>query len=330
MGGYPLADSGASSWLQSSNTNHSQINGAERSSAGSSNPSNPSNPSDTTGGGVSSSSTISFRGLHDYDKMHTPVGNYNYATPESIITGSYDHTLDWWGVGIMFFHFLAGITPFEGESREATLGNIITMRINWAYLKRYGRNAYTRTAAGGGLGQSGDGGIPSGSEESGFASSAGLNSVLLNKNLGGSPNKDVPKGVPNNANVVYEPIPQLCYSFISNLLKDNPRERLGYSSSQQVLDHPYFAGVDFDELYDQVPGPLTLTLQSSHDTAYFDMIADELMIDDIPVFDNEVGDVEEGMLLGMGGAIGGGGAGGSVSRQRTVDDDFTSFSFNNI
>lgn len=52
--------------------------------------------------------------------MHTPVGNYNYASPEALIAGGYDHTLDWWCIGIMFFHFLAGRTPFEGDTKEAT------------------------------------------------------------------------------------------------------------------------------------------------------------------------------------------------------------------
>ena len=27
----------------------------------------------------------------------------------------YDHTVDWWALGVLFFHFLAGVTPFMDE-----------------------------------------------------------------------------------------------------------------------------------------------------------------------------------------------------------------------
>ena len=29
----------------------------------------------------------------------------------------YDHTVDWWALGILLFHFLAGVTPFMAESK---------------------------------------------------------------------------------------------------------------------------------------------------------------------------------------------------------------------
>ena len=29
----------------------------------------------------------------------------------------YDHTVDWWALGVLLFHFLAGVTPFMAESK---------------------------------------------------------------------------------------------------------------------------------------------------------------------------------------------------------------------
>lgn len=29
----------------------------------------------------------------------------------------YDHTVDWWAVGVLLFHFLTGVTPFMAESQ---------------------------------------------------------------------------------------------------------------------------------------------------------------------------------------------------------------------
>ena len=66
--------------------------------------------------------------------INSRVGNYNYSCPEIVIGAGYDHTVDWWAVGIMTFHFLAGITPFEASTQEETLENIIMYRANWELL----------------------------------------------------------------------------------------------------------------------------------------------------------------------------------------------------
>lgn len=111
-----LRDNGSSnpsSWLQSGDGTYNQ------------------DSRENTGSGTAgmlqggSGSTISFTGRNVPDNlMHTPVGNYNYAPPEALISAGYDHTIDWWCVGIMFFHFLAGRTPFEADTKEATQDNI--------------------------------------------------------------------------------------------------------------------------------------------------------------------------------------------------------------
>ena len=76
------------------------------------------------GGNSSSTSSVSVqyhamavRPVNDF------VGNYFYASPEIVCgTGLYDQSVDWWAVGVMLFHLLAGITPFEAEQKDVTLG----------------------------------------------------------------------------------------------------------------------------------------------------------------------------------------------------------------
>ena len=66
--------------------------------------------------------------------LHTLVGNYNYAPPEAHVTDTYDHTIDWWGVGVLFYHLMAGKTPFEADSKDETVDNIVEegRKIPWS------------------------------------------------------------------------------------------------------------------------------------------------------------------------------------------------------
>jgi len=79
--------------------------------------------SEGSGGNSSSTSSTSLqytavRPVNDF------VGNYFYASPEIVSgTGLYDQSVDWWAVGVLLFHLLAGITPFEyGDQKDITLG----------------------------------------------------------------------------------------------------------------------------------------------------------------------------------------------------------------
>jgi serine/threonine protein kinase len=40
---------------------------------------------------------------------------YTYIYMNAYI--GYDHTVDWWAIGVLLFHFLAGVTPFMGDSQ---------------------------------------------------------------------------------------------------------------------------------------------------------------------------------------------------------------------
>lgn len=67
-------------------------------------------------------------------KLRSIVGNYNYACPELVLRRGYDHSVDWWAVAVLCFHFLAGVTPFEGETAEQTMDNIVSTAANWNLL----------------------------------------------------------------------------------------------------------------------------------------------------------------------------------------------------
>ena len=36
---------------------------------------------------------------------------------QAVMHTGYDHTVDWWALGVLLFHFLAGVTPFMAESK---------------------------------------------------------------------------------------------------------------------------------------------------------------------------------------------------------------------
>lgn len=67
-------------------------------------------------------------------KLRSLVGNYNYSCPELVLHKGYDHGVDWWAVAVLLFHFLAGSTPFESDSPEQTMDNIVTCAVNWSAL----------------------------------------------------------------------------------------------------------------------------------------------------------------------------------------------------
>jgi len=66
--------------------------------------------------------------------MKTLVGNVNYAAPEVLAGEGYDHCIDWWAVGVLYFHFLAGIPPFFGSSESQTKYNVLEHKIKWEAL----------------------------------------------------------------------------------------------------------------------------------------------------------------------------------------------------
>jgi hypothetical protein len=130
-----------------------------------------------------------------------------------VLGNGYDHTVDWWAVGVLLFHLVAGVTPFESPTgqKDDTLESIIFNKINWGRL----------------LG--------------GFSFYFGFYHVL-----------------PCNLHSI-ESLPSCisvdCKDLISSHLRQAPESRLGFYSSQDVLNHSFFQVFDFDKLYHEV-GPL--------------------------------------------------------------------------
>jgi hypothetical protein len=81
----------------------------------------------------SSGQSIVFDNIND-GLFHSPVGNPYYAPPEMLAGRGYDHTADWWAVGVLFFHFVAGVTPFYSELIEEARQNVLNHSINWSAL----------------------------------------------------------------------------------------------------------------------------------------------------------------------------------------------------
>ncbi|CAG7835410.1 unnamed protein product [Allacma fusca] len=81
---------------------------------------------------------------------------------------------------------------------------------------------------------------------------------------------------------------------ISALLQQNPRDRLGTAGAQEVKDHPYFGGVDWNSLLRQkvefVP-----TLESEEDTSYFDTRVDRYQHD----LEVDTDDTDDSPLFGF-------------------------------
>eukprot|EP00603_Paraphysomonas_imperforata_P006742 CAMPEP_0114417214 /NCGR_PEP_ID=MMETSP0103-20121206/2843_1 /TAXON_ID=37642 ORGANISM="Paraphysomonas imperforata, Strain PA2" /NCGR_SAMPLE_ID=MMETSP0103 /ASSEMBLY_ACC=CAM_ASM_000201 /LENGTH=647 /DNA_ID=CAMNT_0001585489 /DNA_START=288 /DNA_END=2231 /DNA_ORIENTATION=- len=72
--------------------------------------------------------------LTDEDLLKTLVGNVNYAAPEVLEGEGYDHCIDWWALGVLYFHFISGIPPFYAVSDSDTKLNVVKGRIQWSKL----------------------------------------------------------------------------------------------------------------------------------------------------------------------------------------------------
>lgn len=64
--------------------------------------------------------------------MNSRVGNVFYSCPEIVVGKQYDHTVDYWAIAVMTFHFVAGCPPFDGgNDRKKTMDQIVMHAVNW-------------------------------------------------------------------------------------------------------------------------------------------------------------------------------------------------------
>jgi serine/threonine protein kinase len=62
------------------------------------------------------------------------LGTPHYLAPEMILQQPHHFGVDWWALGIIVFEFLSGSTPFEGDTPEAIMRNILHAQIPWTLL----------------------------------------------------------------------------------------------------------------------------------------------------------------------------------------------------
>ncbi|CAG2063032.1 unnamed protein product, partial [Timema podura] len=89
------------------------------------------------------------------------------------------------------------------------------------------------------------------------------------------------------------PVQQEAKDIITTLLQQNPRERLGTSGPQEVKEHPYFDGVDWNSLLRQ-KAEFVPQIDHEEDTSYFDTRMDRYNHD----IGEDTDDTDESPLFG--------------------------------
>ncbi|KAF7730956.1 serine/threonine protein kinase psk1 [Apophysomyces ossiformis] len=66
-------------------------------------------------------------------KTNTICGTAEYMAPEILMGLDYDHTVDWWSLGILIYDMLTGSPPFSSGNRKKTIDSILTKKIPMPY-----------------------------------------------------------------------------------------------------------------------------------------------------------------------------------------------------
>eukprot|EP00968_Pinguiococcus_pyrenoidosus_P005173 scaffold334_cov241-Pinguiococcus_pyrenoidosus.AAC.36 len=61
----------------------------------------------------------------DRELAYSAVGTPDYIAPEVVSMKGYDHTCDWWSLGVIMYECLVGYTPFYSDEPMATLRKIM-------------------------------------------------------------------------------------------------------------------------------------------------------------------------------------------------------------
>ena len=71
------------------------------------------------------------------------IGTTDYIAPEVLLRKGMNHpNLDWWSIGAILFEFLVGIPPFNDDTPDRILDNILNRRIPWDDIEiGYGEDA---------------------------------------------------------------------------------------------------------------------------------------------------------------------------------------------
>lgn len=59
------------------------------------------------------------------------LGTPDYLAPELLLRKGHNCAVDWWALGVCFYEFVTGITPFNDESPQQVFKNILERNIEW-------------------------------------------------------------------------------------------------------------------------------------------------------------------------------------------------------
>lgn len=59
------------------------------------------------------------------------LGTPDYLAPELLLRKGHSCAVDWWALGVCFYEFVTGITPFNDESPQQVFKNILERNIEW-------------------------------------------------------------------------------------------------------------------------------------------------------------------------------------------------------
>ena len=58
-------------------------------------------------------------------------GTPDYLSPELLLDEPHDESVDWWALGVCFYEFLVGITPFADSTPQLIFDNILNRVVEW-------------------------------------------------------------------------------------------------------------------------------------------------------------------------------------------------------
>lgn len=65
------------------------------------------------------------------EKDRHVFGTPDYLSPELLLDNHHNESVDWWALGVCFYEFLVGITPFADATPELIFENILNRNIEW-------------------------------------------------------------------------------------------------------------------------------------------------------------------------------------------------------
>lgn len=176
------------------------------------------------------------RVYHPHARTYSVVGTNNYIAPEVLQAQPYDHSCDWWSMGVIIFEMLYGYPPFASKTREGTKQKIME-HSKWLKFPSYVTNMKTQQFS--------------------YAGEVSREARDLIRNLVTAQTQRLGslKGEEYNLNSVI--------SYIIN-----------GKDSQEIKKHPWFKDIDFTKIH-ELPPPWIPVLNSDYDTRYFDQTAAE-------------------------------------------------------